>query len=106
MVKFDKRGWFVGQVIKMKVTHEDDHDRLYYDVKSSIKYDKSKYVTHGYTTQKNKVKGDLQIVPFHEIKYNGARFKEWYKEHSGALAIIGKSVKTGATVIVKILIPK
>lgn len=29
MVKFDKDGWIIKQVIKMKVVHEEDHDRLF-----------------------------------------------------------------------------
>lgn len=29
MIKFDKDGWIIKQVIKLKVNHEDDHDRLY-----------------------------------------------------------------------------
>lgn len=37
MVKFDKDGWIIKQVIKLKINHEEDHDRLYDKTKSDKK---------------------------------------------------------------------
>ena len=106
MIKFDKDGWFVGQKIKLKVNHEHDHDHLYPTKEGMLKYDKSKYIVHDHTTHKNWVEDGLKIVPFHETKYNGEKYKKWNKKSSGALASISKSTKSNRILIIKILIPK
>lgn len=110
MIKFDKDGWFVNQVVKIEVKHEDDHERLYPKVKSVLEsilegY-KSKYSIRDHTTHKNYVKDDLHVVPLHETKYKGNKYEKWNKEGSNALAIISKSIKFGKILIIKILIPK
>ena len=105
MIKFDKDGWIVGQVVKTVINHEYDHDRFYYDVKSSEKYDKSKYTIHDHTTHMN-YEEDLQIVPLCDTSYSGKKYEEWNKKGSGALALIGKSTRSNKMLVVKILIPK
>ena len=103
-VKFDKDGWIIKQVINMKIEHKNDHDRLY--PKTVLEYDKSKFIVHMHDTQKNKVDGILKVVPFHETKYRGKKYEEWYKKDSGALAVVSKSIKSNKMIIVRILIPK
>ena len=105
-VKFDKDGWFIKQIVKIEVKHEDDHDRFYPKVKSVLEYDKSKYSIHDHTTYKNYDEKDLCIVPLYETNYKGKKYKEWNKESSGALAIVNKLIKSGKILIIKILIPK
>ena len=106
MIKFDKDGWIVSQKVKSRVVHEEDHDRLYDGTSNSILiYTKSEYTSYKQISR-NKSKGDLKCVPLNETKYKGKKFEEWNIIDSGALALIGKSVKTGKTIILKILIPK
>jgi len=109
MVKFDKNGWFIGQKINTKIQHEDYHIDLYPKTEEKRvilpDYDKSKYKMYGHTNV-NLVEGVLKIVSFYQTKYKGSKFSEWYKKDSGALAIVGKSIKTKKTSIVKILILK
>jgi len=108
MVKFDKDGWFINQVISSKVNHEEDHDRLYDVIKSKpdSNYDKSKYTEHGHTTHKNNVEGDFKVIPLSDTKYKGKKFEKRNKKDSGALAIIKKLKNSNKMSIVKILIPK
>ena len=106
MIKFDKDGWFIKQVIKIEVKHENDHDHFYPKVKSVLEYDKSKYSIHDHTTHKNYVEKDLHIIPLHGTNYKGKKYKEWNKKGSGALAIVSKSTKSSNILIIKILIPK
>jgi len=107
-VKFDEKGWFIGQVVKTRICHEHDHDRLYIDIsKITIQeYDKSKYTIHDHTTHTEDIEEILEPVPLSETKYKGKKFEEWNKIGSGALAIIGKSKKNNKIRIIKILIPK
>ena len=107
MIKFDKKGMFVGQVIKIKVNHDDDHDRFYYVIDSIIEYVKSEYTAYKHSNAYNdKIDGILKVIPFYQTKYNGEKFKKWYKKGSGALAAVSKSIRLNKIIIVKILIPK
>ena len=106
MVDFDEDGWFVGQKVKIKVNHENDHGRLYPKPKTVSGYDKSKYTIHDHTTHKNYVEEEFQVVPLYETKYRGKKYQKWNKKCSGALAIISKSTKSNKMLIIKILIPK
>lgn len=110
MVKFDKDGFFIKQIINFKVEHDNYHSELYPDLEEEkviiLEYDKSKYLIHGHTTHKDSVKGILQIVPLYQTNYRGKKFDKWNRKGSGALAIVSKSTKSNKMRIIKVLIPK
>ena len=101
---FDKDGWLVRQKIKTIILHNENHDRLYDKVSNAI-IDTLKYSPYKHVSR-SKIKGDLKRIPLNESNYKGEKFKEWNVIGSGALSLIGKSIKTGKIIIIKILIPK
>lgn len=103
MVDFDKNGWFVGQIIRMKINHKDNH---IFDKLEQVKYDKSKYIEYMHTTHKKDIEKNQKIVQLSETRYKGKKFEEWNKKDSGALAVVFRSSKSNKLRIIKILIPK
>ena len=102
MIKFDKDGFFVGQVINIEVDHTNDYG--FFESKKEVIFDKTKYIAYKHITlQKDAIE---ELVPLYKTTYKGEKFAEFNNKDSGALAIVFRSSKSKKLVIAKILIPK